>query len=259
MLSLLPEREQSPRKTGVTMVMDKGLGVRQAQDLAETTGHLIDFLKLGFGTSVACRKVDEKVKIYRDHGIKVYVGGTLFEAFYVRDQLEAYVKFIDNLGCDAVEISDGSIMMHEDEKCSIIEKLSKKYTVVSEVGAKDSEVLLESGTWATSMHNELAAGSSFVIGEARESGTVGIYEKSGKADTGLIFDILKKVPGEKIIWEAPLKSQQVWFIKQLGSNVNLGNIAPAEVAALETLRLGLRGDTFFDFLPEGFNNYKLTK
>lgn len=259
MLSLLPEREQRPRSTGITMVMDKGLGIRQAHDLAETTGHLIDFLKLGFGTSVACRGVKEKVKVYHDHNIKVYVGGTLFEAFWVRGQLDGYLQYIDELGCDAIEISDGSIFIHEDEKCRIIEKLSKNYTVVSEVGAKDAEVHIDTATWANSMQNELAAGSSYVIGEARESGTVGIYEKSGKADTGLIFDILKTVPGEKIIWEAPLKSQQVWFIKQLGTNVNLGNIAPAEVAALETLRLGLRGDTFFDFLPESFNNYKLTK
>ncbi len=259
MLSLLPEREQRPRSTGITMVMDKGLGIRQAHDLAETTGHLIDFLKLGFGTSVACRGVKEKVKVYHDHNIKVYAGGTLFEAFYVRNQLDSYLQYIDDLGCDTIEISDGSIFIHEDEKCRIIEKFSKNYTVVSEVGAKDAEVFIDTSTWASSMQNELAAGSSFVIGEARESGTVGIYEKTGKADTNLIFDILKKVPGEKIIWEAPLKSQQVWFIKQLGANVNLGNIAPAELAALETLRLGLRGDTFFDFLPESFHSYKLTK
>lgn len=259
MLSLLPEREQRPRSAGITMVMDKGLGIRQAHDLSETTGHLIDFLKLGFGTSVACRGVKEKVKVYRDHNIKVYVGGTLFEAYYVRGQLDDYQKYIDDLGCDAIEISDGSIFISEDEKCRIIEHFSNKYTVLSEVGAKDADVFIDTATWASSMQNELAAGSSFVIGEARESGTVGIYEKSGKADTNLIFDILKKVPGEKIIWEAPLKSQQVWFIKQLGANVNLGNIAPTEVAALETLRLGLRGDTFFDFLPESFNNFKLTK
>ena len=259
MLRLLPEREQRPRSKGITMVMDKGLGIRQAHDLAETTGHLIDFLKLGFGTSVTCRGVKEKVKVYLDHNIKVYVGGTLFEAFYIRGQLDDYLKYIDSLGCNAIEISDGSILMSKDEKCSTIEKLSKNYTVLSEVGAKDADVLVEAASWATSMEDELAAGSSFVIGEARESGTVGIYEKNGRADTDLIFDILKTVPGDKIIWEAPLKSQQVWFIKQLGANVNLGNIAPAELAALETLRLGLRGDTFFDFLPESFDSYKLTK
>lgn len=257
MLPLLPEREKKPRSVGVTMVMDKGLGIRQAQDLAETSGHLIDFLKLGFGTSLVSEKVKEKVQVYRNHGIKVSVGGTLFEAFFIRDRFDDYLKYIDAIGCDTVEISDGSILMPEDEKCRIIEKLAKDYTVVSEVGAKDPDVLVDAHSWSASMKKELAAGSSFVIGEARESGTVGIYEKNGSADAALISDILTMVPGEKIIWEAPLKAQQVWFIKQLGANVNLGNIAPSEIAALETLRLGLRGDTFFDFLPESFDKYKL--
>ncbi len=257
MLPLLPEREKKPRSFGVTMVMDKGLGIRQAQDLAETSGHLIDFLKLGFGTSLVSEKVKEKVQVYRNHGIKVGVGGTLFEAFFIRDRFDDYLKYIDAIGCDTVEISDGSILMQEDEKCRIIEKLSKDYTVVSEVGAKDPDVLVDAHRWSASMKRELAAGSSFVIGEARESGTVGIYEKSGRADATLISDILTMVPGDKIIWEAPLKAQQLWFIKQLGANVNLGNISPSEIAALETLRLGLRGDTFFDFLPESFDKYKL--
>ncbi len=240
------------------MVMDKGLGLNQAQDLAETTGHLIDFLKLGFGTSVVCRNVKEKVKTYRRHNMKVHVGGTIFEAFYVRNSFDDYRRYIDDLGCDAVEISNGSIMIEEEEKCRIIEQLAAEYTVVSEVGAKEADVLLDASTWIHSMMNELAAGSEFVIGEARESGTVGLFEKSGKADDTLINDILKTVPPEKVIWEAPLKAQQTWFIRLLGPNVNLGNINPFEVAAVETLRLGLRGDTFFEFLPDEFQKHKLT-
>lgn len=258
MMPLLPNRANKPRSSGITMVMDKGLGLRQAQDLAETCGHLIDFLKLGFGTSVVCNQVKEKIKIYKSEDMLVYVGGTLFEAFYVRNKIDDYIRYINNLGCNAIEISDGSVFIDLSEKCSLIERFSKDYVVVSEVGAKDTEVLIEAATWVNCMQEELAAGSSFVIGEARESGTVGIFEKNGSADDLLIQEILKTIPPEKVIWEAPVKTQQTWFIKLLGTNVNLGNIAPSEVAALETLRLGLRGDTFFDFLPNELHKYKLT-
>ncbi len=258
MLDYLPKREIKPRQSGVTMVMDKGLGVRQAQDLAETSGHLIDFLKLGFGTSFVSKKVKEKTKIYQDADIKVYVGGTLLEAFLVRNQLDDYMKYIAALGCDSVEVSDGCIHLPSEEKCRIIEQLANHYTVLSEVGAKEEAVHNpDPGRWISSMQDELEAGSSFVIGEARESGTVGIYEKNGSADTSLINTILDNVPSGKIIWEAPLKQQQVWFIRLLGPAVNLGNIAPAEIAPLETLRLGLRGDTFFESLPEELKKRRL--
>ncbi len=257
MIKLLPERKEKPRHSGVTMVMDKGLGLRQAQDLVETSGHLIDFIKLGFGTSMVCRQVKDKAWLYREHDIKVYVGGTLFEAFLVRDQLDEYLGYIEELGCDAVEVSDGCIRMDQEEKCRIIRQLAEDYTVVSEVGAKADDVVMAAGDWVQAMNKELEAGSSFVIGEARESGTVGIYGKDGCADEALIHEIVARVPGEKVIWEAPAKHQQTWFIRLLGADVNLGNIAPSEVAALETLRLGLRGDTFFDFLPDHLKERKL--
>jgi phosphosulfolactate synthase len=256
-LKLIPHREPKPRATGVTMVMDKGLGLRQAEDLADTAGHLIDFLKLGFGTSYVSQGVREKVSIYQNRGIKVYVGGTLFEAFLVRGQLEDYFRYIDRLGVDAAEVSDGSMKIPHEEKCGHISRLARERTVLSEVGAKDAGVVLDHRTWVAQMNAELTAGSSFVIGEARESGTVGIFESSGKADTSLIDDITGSVPPEKILWEAPLKPQQVWFIKRLGPLVNLGNISPADILPLETLRLGLRGDTFFDVLPAEFQHLKL--
>ncbi len=249
-LHLLPHREEKPRPSGVTMVMDKGLGVRQAMDLVESAGHLIDFIKLGFGTSMVGRQIKEKVRIFRDHDIKVFVGGTLFEAFLIRDQFDDYRRYIDALGCDAAEVSDGSIQLPHEEKCHFISRLTNDYLVLSEVGAKDAGVHISNEEWTGSMTAELAAGSSYVIAEARESGTVGIYGQNGSADENLIEVIQTHVPAEKIIWEAPLKQQQVWFIRQSGANVNLGNIAPDSVAALETLRLGLRGDTFFTFLPE---------
>lgn len=256
-LSLLPVRSIKPRSKGISMIMDKGLSNREAEDLAETAGHLIDFIKLGFGTSVVTANVKEKVRIYQRHNISVYVGGTLFEAYLVRNQVDDYFRYIDYLGLDAAEVSDGSMKIDHEEKCSHISRLAKDRIVLSEVGAKDGEVVLDHRTWIRQMNAELKAGSSLVIGEARESGTVGVYQSSGKADISLIDDILASVPPDKILWEAPLKSQQVWFIQKLGTEVNLGNIAPADTISLETLRLGLRGDTFFNFLPENLQKYKL--
>lgn len=238
------------------MVMDKGIGIRQAEDLAETAGHLIDFLKLGFGTAYVSKNAAEKVKLYQENHMHVFVGGTLLEAFLLRDQLDDYLRFVQKLGCDTIEVSDGSIRLPHDEKCRLIERLSGDFTVLSEVGAKDCAVSLDADAWTACMQKELDAGSRFVIAEARESGTVGIYGKEGAADQALIKSILQEVGQEKVIWEAPLKQQQVWFIQSFGANVNLGNIAPAEIVALETLRVGLRGDTFFDFIPEAFKQHK---
>jgi len=257
-LKSLPFREIKPRKTGITMVIDKGLSLREAEDLMETAGHLIDFLKLGFGTSVFTKNVKEKVKIYQAAGTKVYVGGTLFEAYAVRGQFDDYLRWIDHLGVDTAEVSDGSMLMGHSMKCEYISMLASNRTVLSEVGAKEADVVYDNTTWIEEMKAELEAGSSYVIAEARESGTVGIYDNKGKADTSLIEDIKSAIPPEKVIWEAPLKPQQVWFLKLLGHNVNLGNIAPADIIPLETLRMGLRGDTFFDFLPESFSKFKLT-
>ena len=254
-LTFLPERTTKPRENGIAMVMDKGLSVREAEDFVESAGHLADFVKLGFGTSVAGNKVKEKVKVYQKANIKVYVGGTLFEAFVIRNLYNDYLKYIDQLGLDTVEVSDGSMLMDHDVKCEYIHKLAKNYTVLSEVGSKESGIIISPGRWIEMIQKELQAGSFKVIGEARESGNVGIYRTTGKAHVALINKILAKVQGEKLLWEAPLKPQQVWFIKNFGANVNLGNIAPQELIPLETLRLGLRGDTFFSFLRAKYNKY----
>jgi len=251
-LPFLPERSAKPRQNGIAMVMDKGLSVREAEDFVESAGHLADFVKLGFGTSAVGHRVKEKVKVYHNANIKVYAGGTLFEAFVIRNLFNDYVKYIDQLGLDTVEVSDGSMIMDHDVKCEYIHKLSKKYTVLSEVGSKESGIVIAPGRWIEMMLKELQAGSFKVIGEARESGNVGIYRTSGKADVSLIKKILVQVDADKLLWEAPLKPQQVWFIKNFGANINLGNIAPSELIPLETLRLGLRGDTFFSFLPAKF-------
>ncbi|MBN2637723.1 MAG: phosphosulfolactate synthase [Bacteroidales bacterium] len=249
-LNFLPERTKMPRTGGITMVMDKGLGMRQAEDMVETAGNLIDFLKLGFGTSYVNPNVKDKIALYQRNGIKVYPGGTLFEAFCIRNQFDDYRRFVEKLGFDSVEISDGSMTLNHDKKCEYIRVLSKEYTVVSEVGSKVAGLEIPIKDWIIQMKSELEAGSFKTIAEARESGTVGIYDLNGKANYELISEISKHLPFESIIWEAPLKSQQAWFIKHFGANVNLGNIAPSEIIPMETLRLGLRGDTFLDFLPD---------
>ncbi len=249
-LSFLPNRENKPRQAGLTMVMDKGLSLREAEDLVSVAHHLIDYVKLGFGTSLFTNNVEEKIKCYQKAGINVYLGGTLFEAFLVRNKYEDYKTLINKLGIDMIEVSDGSMVLEHDLKCDYINKLSKEYTVISEVGSKEAGIIIAPNRWITMMKTELEAGSIKVIAEARESGTVGIYRPDGTAHVALINKILAKVPQEKILWEAPIKSQQAWFIKHFGANVNLGNIAPNEIISLETLRMGLRGDTFMQFLPK---------
>ena len=249
-LPFIPERTQRPRQAGLTMVMDKGMSFRAAENFVEANGTITDVVKLGFGTSYVTKDVREKIKLYHDADMKVYVGGTLFEAFAVRDMFDDYRKLLDNFGLHMCEVSDGSIYLPHDLKCEYISKLAKDFTVVSEVGSKEEGILISPAKWVKMMSNELEAGSWKVIAEARESGNVGIYRPNGTAHTVLINKILSKVSQDDILWEAPQKPQQVWFIKLLGANVNLGNIAPYDVIPLETLRLGLRGDTFFTFLPE---------
>jgi phosphosulfolactate synthase len=250
----MPERAERPRESGITMVMDKGLSIQEAENLIESANELLDIVKLGFGTSIVTAKLHDKIRLYKKAGIKVYLGGTLFEAFVIRNMFDEYLKFLDKNGLDYAEVSDGSMYMPHSEKLEYIKKLSERVTVVSEVGSKQKGVVIPHDSWISMMKSELQAGSWKVIAEARESGTIGIYHSNGTADKELIDDISHHVNSKDIIWEAPLKSQQVWFIKLFGCNVNLGNIAPHEVIPLETLRLGLRGDTFFEFLPDSLKS-----
>ena len=249
-LSELPDRETRPRKNGVTMVMDKGISLRQAEDFLDVCSDYVDFVKLGFGTSIITKRLKEKIKLYKDAGLKVFVGGTLFEAFVIRDKFDDYLKYISDLGIDSAEVSDGSIELQHDQKCEYIRTLAKDFTVLSEVGSKEEGVIIHPARWIKMMQSELDAGAFKVIAEARESGTVGIFHKNGSAHSILITRIVNKIKIENIIWETPQKSQQVYFLKLFGCNVNLGNIGVDDVIPLETLRLGLRGDTFFTFLPE---------
>jgi len=247
-LNSLPERTAKPRQVGFTMAMDKGLSLRQAEDFIEAAGDFVDIVKLGWATSYVTPKLKEKIELYKSADIPTYFGGTLFEAFIIRNQFDDYRKVLDKYGLTFAEVSDGSIELEHDKKCEYISQLADQVTVLSEVGSKDAEKIIPPYLWIKLMQEELDAGAWKVIGEAREGGNVGLFRSSGEVRSGLVEEILTKIPFEKIIWEAPQKAQQVWFIKLLGANVNLGNIAPHEIIPLETIRLGLRGDTFNHFL-----------
>lgn len=244
----LPERTPKPRNSGLTMVMDKGLSLRQAEDFIEMGVGYTDLVKLGWATSYVSPNLDAKLKLYKDAGLPVYFGGTLFEAMIVRGQFDDYRRILDKYQMEYCEVSDGSIAIAHEEKCEYIHTLSKQITVISEVGSKDVQKIFAPYKWIKLMNAEIAAGSWKVIAEARESGNVGIYRDSGEVRQGLVDEILTQIPEEMIIWEAPQKAQQVWFIKLIGANVSLGNIAPADIIPLETLRLGIRSDTFEHFL-----------
>jgi len=244
----LPERSKKPRQVGFTMAMDKGLSTRESEDFMNVCSEYVDIVKLGWGTSFVTPNLKEKIKVYKSFNIPVYLGGTLFEAFIVRGQFDDYLKVLDKYDLEFCEVSDGSIELDHDIKCNYIRKLAERGTVLSEVGSKDVEKIIPPYKWISLMQAELDAGAWKVIGEARESGNVGLFRSTGEVRSGLVEEILTKIPFEKIIWEAPQKSQQVWFIKLLGSNVNLGNISPNEIVPLETIRIGLRGDTFSHFL-----------
>jgi len=247
-LNNIPERTLRPRTNGLTMVMDKGLSLEEARHFVSATLPHVDIVKLGFGTSFVTPNLREKIEFYQSHDIPVYFGGTLFEAFLIRNQFDDYVRMMEDYGVKHVEVSDGSIEIPHAEKCGYIEKLAKSVTVYSEVGSKDAAHIMPPYKWIELMRAELEAGASYVIAEAREAGNVGIYRGSGEVREGLVQEILTQIPAEKIIWEAPQKAQQLYFLELLGANVNVGNIAPSEVIPLEAMRIGLRGDTFFLYL-----------
>ena len=244
----LPERKKKPRDEGLTMVIDKGSSIQQCKDLIESSSQFFDVIKFGWTTSNFMNNLKKKIQLFKDADIDVYFGGTLFEAFVIRDQFKDYIKVIKDFDLKYAEVSDGSMTITHKRKCEYITELSNHVTVLSEVGSKDTSKIIPPYKWIRQMRAELKAGAWKVIGEARESGNVGLFRSSGEVRQGLVEEILTEIPKEKIIWEAPKKVQQVWFIKLLGQNVNLGNISSDEVISLETIRIGIRGDTFDEFL-----------
>jgi phosphosulfolactate synthase len=249
-LTQIPDRTTQPRVHGITMVMDKGLSIQETRNFLSACSPHVDIVKLGFGTSFVTPNLKEKLEVYREAGMPIYFGGTLFEAFLIRNQFDDYIDVCKEYGVSYMEVSDGSITIPHAEKCGYIEKLTKHGVVLSEVGSKDAAHIIPPYKWIELMKAELNAGSTYVIAEAREAGNVGIYRGSGEVREGLVQEILTQIPEEKILWEAPQKAQQLYFLELIGCNVNLGNIAPSEVIPLEAMRIGLRGDTFELYLKK---------
>ncbi len=243
-LTQIPERNSKPRNHGITMVMDKGLSLEEAKNFMSAANPHVDIVKLGFGTAFVTPNLREKIEMYQRYNIPVYFGGTLFEAFLIRNQFDEFIDICKDFKINYIEVSDGSVTIPHAEKCGYIEKLSKTSIVLSEVGSKDAAHIIPPYKWIELMKAELEAGSTYVIAEARESGNVGIYRGSGEVREGLVQEILTQIAEERIIWEAPQKAQQLYFLELIGCNVNLGNIAPGEIIPLEAMRVGLRGDTF---------------
>ncbi|HET8977810.1 MAG TPA: phosphosulfolactate synthase [Solirubrobacteraceae bacterium] len=239
----LPQRSAKPRTEGLTHVLDRGLSVGEIDGLMEVAGEYVDFVKLGWGTAVATGNLQEKLDRYRTHGIPVMLGGTLTELAIAQNRLDRLVAWLQELGLDHIEVSDGTINLEHDRKLDLIRRLAQDFTVLSEVGSKDDTRIMAPFRWVEQIQSELEAGAWKVIAEARESGSVGIFRHDGEVRMGLIDEIVHAVPSERILFEAPRKDQQVWFVRRLGPDVNLGNITPEDVLSLETVRLGLRSDT----------------
>ncbi|MCF6404418.1 phosphosulfolactate synthase [Chitinophaga filiformis] len=252
-LDKIPDRTQQPRSFGITMVTDKGLSLQDTKDFLSVSAPHVDMVKLAFGTAYVTPNLDEKIKVYQSFNIPVYFGGLLLEAFIIRNQFDDYIEVSKKYGINYFEVSDGSLSIPHAEKCGYIEKLAKLGTVLSEIGSKDKdrEHITPPYKWIELMKAELSAGSQYIIAEARENGTVGLYRDSGEVREGLVQEILTQIPGEKIIWEAPRKDQQLYFLDLIGCNANLGNIASHEVISLEAMRVGLRGDSFHFYLDGG--------
>jgi phosphosulfolactate synthase len=239
----LPSRSAKPRSTGLTHVLDRGMSLRQVDDLVEVAGDCVDIVKLGWGTALATGNLLPKLERLKAHGIPVVLGGTLTELAIRQQRVDGLIAWLHELGLEHVEVSDGTISLDPEEKRGLVRRLAKEFTVLSEVGSKDAEEIMAPYRWVEQIEAELEAGAWKVIAEARESGTAGIYRHDGEVRSGLIDEICHAVDPDRLLFEAPQKDQQVFFLRRLGAEANLGNIAPDEVLSLETLRLGLRSDT----------------
>jgi len=244
----VPARPGKPRQVGVTHVMDKGLNLRDIEGLFDTAGQFVDIVKFGWGTSYVTNNLEKKIALYRSFETPVVCGGTLFEAVYARERIDDFKAWLVEHRFSHVEISDGTIEIPRERKLELIADFARDFTVLSEVGSKDSDVVFAPYQWVEWINEELAAGAWKVITEGREGGTAGIFRSDGDMRTGLLDEIAHGAAIEDVLFEAPTKSSQAWFVKHFGPNVNLGNIPPDEVIPLETLRLGLRGDTLREVL-----------
>ena len=240
-----------PREHGITHVIDRGLSVAEVDGLLEVAGDSVDVVKLGWGTALVSANLKPKLERYAARGIPVVLGGTLTELAIRQGRVEGLIAWLRELGLRHVEVSDGTIAIEEGLKRALIERLSAEFTVLAEVGSKDTDFIMAPYVWVEQIESDLEAGAWKVIAEARESGTAGIYRGTGEVRTGLIDEIVHAIEPERLIFEAPRREQQVWLLKRFGTECNLGNIAPDDVLSLETLRLGLRSDTVERFALGG--------
>ena len=247
----VPVRPGKPRTSGLTHVIDKGLNLREIEGLFDTAGAFVDIVKLGWGTSYVTNNLEKKIALYRSFATPVVCGGTLFEAVYAQGKVDAFKRWLEHFRFSHVEISDGTIDIPRERKLELIADFARDFTVLSEVGSKDADVVYAPYQWVEWIKEELEAGAWKVVTEGREGGTAGLYRPTGEMRTGLVDEIVHEIPVSDLIFEAPTKSSQAWFVKRFGPNVNVGNIPPDEVIPLETLRLGLRGDTLKEVLLGG--------
>jgi len=239
----LPPRPPKPRERGVTHVIDTGLSTEAAAGLMASAADYVDLVRLGWGSAYVTRDLRAKLDAYRDAGVPVMLGGTLTELAWLRRSVDGLSDWLKELGIEHVEVSSGTVTMPPGDKLELIARLAGEFTVYAEVGEKDPAAILAPYRWVELIRDALAAGAHQVICEGRATGDAGMYRPDGEARTGLIEEIVHEVDHARLIFEAPLKHQQVWFIQHFGPDVNLGNVLPQDVISLETLRLGLRADT----------------
>jgi len=232
-------------------VIDRGLSIAEVEGLLEVAGDFVDVVKLGWGTALVTGNLKPKLACYAAHGIPVVLGGTLTEVAIRQGRVDGLVAWLHELGLRHVEISDGTIELDPEVKHELIKRLSKDFVVFAEVGSKDADFIMAPYIWVEQIQRDLDAGAWKVIAEARESGTAGIYRADGEVRTGLIDEIAHAIDPQQLIFDAPLQQQQVWLLKRFGTECSLGNIAPADVLSLETLRVGLRSDTVERFALGG--------
>lgn len=233
-------------------MLDRGLSVAEVDSLIEVGSEIVDLVKLGWGTALVSPNLGAKLARYSEAGIPVVLGGTLTELAIRQGRVEGLIEWLRELGLRHVEVSDGTLEIPAEVKAHLIRMLSRAgFTVLAEVGSKDADFIMPPYVWVEQIERDLDAGAWRVIAEARESGTAGIYRASGEVRTGLIEEIAHSVDPERLIFEAPRREQQVWLLRHFGTECNLGNIAPADVISLETLRLGLRSDTLERFATGG--------
>ncbi|MFN0285032.1 MAG: phosphosulfolactate synthase [Kineosporiaceae bacterium] len=244
----LPPRSRKPRTEGLTHVLDKGMSLVGLESLIQTARDSIDIIKLGWGTAYVSSGVKAKVSLCSSVGIHMCPGGTLLEICDSQHRIGDYIGWMHRLGMTHVEVSNGALGMPTEHKRALIRLLAAEFTVLSECGSKNPDVDVVAAEWVSEMAGDLEAGASLLIAEARESGTVGLYRPDGEVRVDLVDALAAELPVERIIFEAPRKDQQAWFVRRFGPVANLGNIPADEAIPLETLRLGLRSDTL-DLLP----------